>query len=129
MEAGTNKATDLCLSAIQTIHNIDTRATNLPAAAAVLAKLENEANDPDEALEKTNDDDLVHVPLMDTAQIILWHIPVFSGPIPQQGLWAARSPLQTASRWNVGVPQSTTGPSATNTRPAPGDAPKWHAQD
>jgi hypothetical protein len=83
MDAGTNNAADLCLIAIQTIRDFDTRATTSPAAAATLAAAtatnpdDEEANDDDDDDDDNDNDDAVLVTHPDTAQAILWRIPIF----------------------------------------------------
>jgi hypothetical protein len=87
MDAGTDKAADLCLVAIHAIRDFDICATSSPAAAAALAHANDpvDANDPDqpdnddeEKDDDEEDDDLVDVALLAaTAQSILWKIPVF----------------------------------------------------
>jgi hypothetical protein len=92
MDAGTNKAADLCLIVIQAIRDFDTRAMASPAAAAALAALdhardnahddegkgEGEGNGDNPNDGPTDPDDFVLVaPPLDTAQAILWRIPVF----------------------------------------------------
>jgi hypothetical protein len=137
MDAGTDKASDLCLVAIRAIRDFDIRATSSPAAAAALAHADDPAdpNDPDqpddnddeEKDDDDEDDDLVDVALpAATAQSILWKIPVFLWAVATDkigGCDASIADSLPVERWCATVRRQCFGiPSATTPAHTPGQA-------
>jgi hypothetical protein len=139
MDAGTDKAADLCLEAIRAIHNFDIHATSSPAAAAALAHADNPAADPNDPDQPDNDDEekdddeedddhLVDVALpAATAQSILWKIPVFLWAVATDkigGCDASTADSLPVERWCATVRHQCFGLPATATTPThtPGQA-------
>jgi hypothetical protein len=141
MDANTNNAADLCVIAIRTIRDFDTRAITSPAAAAAatapLAEISQTppSTHPVTTSTDTADDDddapiLVPNPA-DSAQAILWRVPAFLWAVATKniaGCTASIADTPSVERWCTTIRSrcfgnQTGSTAATTPTPTPGLQP------